>query len=180
MITQYDSFLNGYNMTPGGYTRNISGENNPMWGKKHTEETKEKNRLANRGENNPGYGKCRTNETKEKIRVANLGDKNPRYGKPGTMLGKTMSNCSRELIRISKIGTTSSEETKEKLRIARRGKTPARSHIWKIYRTNNRIDLTDHRKEWCVDNGYSDSQLSSLFHGKIKHYKDIIKVEKLT
>ena len=61
LIAQYDSFRNGYNMTTGGEgsrpseeTRRKlselhSGENNPFFGKRHTKESKKKNRDSNTG-----------------------------------------------------------------------------------------------------------------------------------
>lgn len=71
----------------------MSGENHPMFGKSHTEDTKEKMRAYAKNrpeehnkkisetqkerfkdpENNPMYGKHHSEETKEKIRQANLG-----------------------------------------------------------------------------------------------------------
>jgi hypothetical protein len=43
MITQYDSFNNGYNMTAGGDAGpSMIGENNPWYGKHPTEETKQR------------------------------------------------------------------------------------------------------------------------------------------
>lgn len=74
---------NGYNIKPGGCK--LFGEDNPFYGKHHTEETKrtlsEKNtgrvasdeerrmrRRINSGENNPFYGKSHTQETKAKIK----------------------------------------------------------------------------------------------------------------
>ena len=55
------------------------GENNPMFGKKQTEEAKqkiaEKNKGKLLGENNPMYRKKRTEETKNKIRLGNIGKK---------------------------------------------------------------------------------------------------------
>ena len=118
----YDTYKdeNHYNLTPGGdfnpmkvpeIAAKFSGENNPMYGKKHTPETKEKiskansgkkhtpearekMSKANSGENNPLYGKrgkesprfgCKhTPETKEKISKANSGENNPMYGKKHT------------------------------------------------------------------------------------------------
>ena len=49
---------------------NVSGENNPMFGKKHKKETVEKmkrNRRTQFGETNPFYGKSHSEETKRKI-----------------------------------------------------------------------------------------------------------------
>jgi hypothetical protein len=76
----------------------ISGENNPMWGKFHSEATKkkigqrsakkyfseeyrEKLRNASLGTNNPMWGKTHKEETKRKISEAQLGTKHHWYGK---------------------------------------------------------------------------------------------------
>ena len=78
---------NGYNILNGG--RKLFGEENPFYGKHHTEDTKEiiskKNtgRKANdeerkmrseinKGCNNPFYGKRHSNETKRKIKETNI------------------------------------------------------------------------------------------------------------
>jgi hypothetical protein len=45
----------------------LKGENNPFFGKRHTEETKEFNRKSNSGENNPNFGKPRSQVIKDKI-----------------------------------------------------------------------------------------------------------------
>lgn len=53
------------------YGVHMTGESNPFYGKKHTEETKKKtkeNRKDISGPNNPFYGKHHTEETKRKIR----------------------------------------------------------------------------------------------------------------
>lgn len=87
---------NHYNITPGGdfspaklpevrakISKAISGENNPMYGKKHTPETKAKISKANSGENNPMYGKKRNHseDTRKKISKAISGENHPMYGK---------------------------------------------------------------------------------------------------
>ena len=68
---------NGYNILKGG--KSLSGENNPFYGKRHTEEAKQKMSDKHKdlyiGENNPMYGKYHSDETKEKIKQKNL-DKN--------------------------------------------------------------------------------------------------------
>lgn len=86
----------GYNMSSGGIGGGIpneetrkklsqvnSGENNPMFGKKHTEETKSKIRqkkvgdknymYGKRGENSPSYGRKHTEAELEKMRNVNKG-----------------------------------------------------------------------------------------------------------
>ena len=127
-IKQYNSYIgwkdnNGYNMTEGGsgVKRIMSkkerkrmskmkkgkycGEKNPMFGKKHTDEVKEKISKINKGrvptkeqrekiskankgklcgEKHPNYGKCLSLETKAKISDSTKGEKNHFYGKHHT------------------------------------------------------------------------------------------------
>lgn len=73
----------------------FSKENNPFYGKNHTEETKTKLSEARkgifvgenhpmygkRGEDNPNFGKRHSNETLYKMSIANKGEKNHMYGK---------------------------------------------------------------------------------------------------
>jgi hypothetical protein len=57
-------------------SENIKGENNPFYGRKHTDETKQKIRELN-------IGKKLLEETKEKIKKSMTGENNPNYGKRG-------------------------------------------------------------------------------------------------
>ena len=99
----------GYNKTCGGISyitvsddtcekirqraleRDISGEKNPHYGKRHTEEVKAAQSARMKGKNNPNYGKPPTNkgvpltdERKAKMSAANQGKNNPFYGKHHT------------------------------------------------------------------------------------------------
>ena len=65
-------------------------------GKKHTEESKEKMRIALSGKNNGMYGKKHTDEARKKVSLATTGANNPFFGKKH------------------------SEETKQKMRLARK------------------------------------------------------------
>lgn len=85
--------LYGYNLASGGNSpvmnemarkhcsenhANIKGSNNPMYGKHHSEETKEKIRKTKEkyvGENATRYGAILSDETKRKISMANKGKK---------------------------------------------------------------------------------------------------------
>ena len=49
------------------------GKGTPMYGKHHTEETRQKLSQAKKGENNPMYGRTRTENTRNKIAIANGG-----------------------------------------------------------------------------------------------------------
>lgn len=71
---------------------NKLGENNPFYGKKHTDEFIEKMKSERKnwyhGENNPFYGKKHSEETKEKIRNSlpdMKGENNPFFGKTHTV-----------------------------------------------------------------------------------------------
>lgn len=81
-----------------------SGEGNPMFGRKHTEETREKFKLRKirRGKENPMFGRKMSEDTKNKIREASLGRvwseqqranrmKTMRYGEDHHMFGNTHS-----------------------------------------------------------------------------------------
>jgi group I intron endonuclease len=130
----------GYNMTCGG---------NTTQGYHHTEETKIKigQREYKTGSENPLFGKKRSDETKKKISEKNKGNKNflGRHhsektklkisnSKKGTHLtdeqkrklseinkGKTISDWHKKRISESKKGIPRSEETKEKCRQALKG-----------------------------------------------------------
>lgn len=120
-------FPKGYNKTCGGISkltvsddtreiirqnalaRNLSGENNPMYGQHHTDEVRAAQSARMKGENNPNYGKPpankgipHTDEEKAKISAAVSGEKNGFFGKHHT------------------------EEAKEKNRQAHLGKPNAR------------------------------------------------------
>jgi hypothetical protein len=76
----------------------LSGENNPMWNKSHSEETKrkigeksskkhyskeyrKKLSMASSGKNNPMWGRKHSDETKRKISETQIGDKHYWFGK---------------------------------------------------------------------------------------------------
>lgn len=109
LINKYNTTSrdSGYNMTNGGegilgyhHTKELkekfqikfSGENNPFYGKHHSDETKElisiKNKGKLSGENHPLYGTHRSDDVKEKISNARKQkyskDNHPLYGKVGS------------------------------------------------------------------------------------------------
>ena len=67
----------GYNILPGGGVK--SGKDNPMYGKHHSEESKQKNRESHiglyDGENNPMFGKLHSEESKKLISESLIGKK---------------------------------------------------------------------------------------------------------
>ena len=94
-IRYFDDFHNGYNRTEGGDGVRVFGKNNHMFGKSHSDETKQKisetrkrNKLA-AGENNPMFGRKHSDETCQKISEtqkhngSNAGENNPMFGRKG-------------------------------------------------------------------------------------------------
>lgn len=111
----------------------MSGENNPMYGKSamygkhHTEETKQKLSESKKGERNPmygmsgekapSYGKKWSEEMRMKFLAANSGEKHFMYG-------KNHSEETKRKMREFRLGFRQSEETKEKIRASRKDKKP--------------------------------------------------------
>lgn len=56
--------------TKNKISQSLSGNNNPFYGKHHTEEVRNKLSSMNKGKLNPNFGKHRSQETKEKIGVS--------------------------------------------------------------------------------------------------------------
>jgi hypothetical protein len=83
----------------------LTGENNPFYGKHHTEEAKEKNRQAHLGENNSRYGIHLSEETKKKISDANK----------ISLLGKHHTEETKKKMSDSQLGHVVSNDTKSKL-----------------------------------------------------------------
>lgn len=123
-----------------------TGEDNPMWGRHHTEksklkmsealkghlvseETRRKMSIATKNENNPFYGRHHTKEAIEKIRLANeglhLGENHPMYGK---------HHSEEAILKMSKShkGQKRSEESKRKQSESRKGMKFSEEHNQKI------------------------------------------------
>jgi len=111
----------GYNKTTGGRkgyymskeTRSImsqkmSGENNPMYGKSHTEESRSKISGRMSGENHPLFGKGHTNESRVIMSIAKSGENHPFFG-------KIRPEETRAKISESKLGNSQTEETRAKI-----------------------------------------------------------------
>lgn len=72
-------------LTPTEHRRlHKKGENNPLFGKHHTEESRKKMSEAMKGENNPLFGKHHSEETRRKMSEAKKGEKNSFFGKHHT------------------------------------------------------------------------------------------------
>lgn len=97
----------------------MSGENHPMWGKKHTDEWRKNNSLSHMGikpseetkrkQSESRIGSKRTEETRQKMRESSLGDKNSMYGRTGDKNPASKLNWSLvgEIRSLYETGTTS-------------------------------------------------------------------------
>ena len=75
-------------------SKDMKGESNAFYGKHHSEEKRRFWSETRKGvgcrENNPMFGKTHTNEAKQRLREANLGSNNPMYGKHHSEEAKRM------------------------------------------------------------------------------------------
>jgi group I intron endonuclease len=120
---------------------NYTKENHPMYGKKHTEESKQKMSESLKGlmtgENHPSYGKVKSPETIEKwkksVEGKFVGESNPFYGKSHTEGTKKkiseskVGKCGGE--NHPMYGKQHSEEAKEKMSKAKLGKEQNPEHV---------------------------------------------------
>ena len=108
------------------YSESVTGENNPMFGKTHSIETRRKiseNHADVSGENNPNYGKSCSDETKQKLSELRkgkfTGEDNPFYGKKHTEESKQKISEKRKGKFIGEnnpfYGKKHTEETKKKI-----------------------------------------------------------------
>lgn len=101
----------GYNLTSGGdgndsirteeykkfLSKRTTGKGNTFYGKRHSEETKEKLRIAStNGGPGDSTGIKRSEETKEKMSKSKMGDKNPSW-KGGITINSKFCRCGNEI-----------------------------------------------------------------------------------
>jgi len=89
----------------------MSGENSPRWGRKHSEKTKKKMSMAKIGK----LGKKHSEESKQKMSAARKGENNP-------MWGMKHSEETKKKISETNKGKKHSEETKRKMSESHKGK----------------------------------------------------------
>ena len=82
----------------------------------------------------------------------------------------------RKLSEIHK-GLLHTEETKRKISAAKRGKKNCLSKLWKITKNNGEEILVWGLYGWGKENNYHQHGLYSVYTGKYKKHKDVIKVE---
>jgi len=141
IIKQYNSRDKnyGYNVAPGGespWNRGLPPEQQPMFGKHHSEESKLKSSISNTGKIRTHYkvrskqikdkkygmtGRKHSNETKEKMSVAhsNISDET-RAKMSKNRFGSTISTETKLKMSEAKVGKKKSEQTKQKMSKSKR------------------------------------------------------------
>lgn len=103
-------------------------ENNPFYGKHHTEETRNIIRQKNKGKSPPNKGKHLSEETKQKISKAKKGkplsdaEKEARILVGNKLKGRKLTEEQKEKISAANKGKIISEESKKKMSDAKKGK----------------------------------------------------------
>jgi group I intron endonuclease len=179
LIIQYDSRNKekGYNLAPGGdsaWNTGLPAEQQPMYGKHHSEDSRKKISESNIGKLNPHSdewrekaskahkGRPKTEEWKKKISQSNLGVKR--------------SLDTRQAMSEAKLGSKLSEETKEKMSIPKKGK--AKSDDTRQKMSKSKIKLSFDKEIELIkyyNEGMKNKELSSLFEVSIPTIYAIIK-----
>ena len=133
-----------------------AGENHYLYGKSHSEETKRKQSEVKKGI-------IFTEEHKQKLSEVKK--------------GKSHSEETKRKQSEVKKGKSHSKETKRKLSEANKGEKNYRSKLWKITKNNGEEILVCGLYGWGKENNYHQNGLYSVYTGKYKKHKDVIKVE---
>lgn len=178
----------GYNISERADRPNpMIGENHYLYGKKHSEETKQKisQKMTGKmmGDKNPNYGKKYSEETKEKISEQMTGKKHSKEtkqrmsinnsGENHRMFGKTHTEATKKKMSEKKTGKKLSEETKKKIGFKSKGRLHSEEskrkmskslYIEKKKRRIERIDpKTGEVKEYkCIMDAVKEGFTNSL------------------
>ncbi|CAB4122695.1 Nuclease associated modular domain 3 [uncultured Caudovirales phage] len=128
------------------------GENNPMFGKKHSEESKQKMSISRKGRRPWNKDKQMNNEFKLKISNAMIGENNPMFGKKHS--DETKSYMSKIKYGNPNIKLQGREKTKEhKQKLSDINKEFLKSHI-AMNNNQKTIFITHDRSEEYLNNGW--------------------------
>lgn len=125
----YELIAEEYEKARRAWSKQMKGENHPMYGKRHTEEAKRKMSEKRKGQPSPNKGKKMSQETKQKLRERQTGKKysaevNKKKGLPGEknpFFGKTHSKEVKKKLSAIHKGKHLSEETRKKISDALKG-----------------------------------------------------------
>lgn len=151
------------NVLINGRPPTYRGEEHPFYGRKHTEETKQKiskrkkEQYASGEVINHQKGKPLTESAKRKISLANSGKK-----RTPEAIEKT---------RLKNLGKKQTEFQKQKAREANIKK-------WRIKKPDGEVIIIENLRLYCVENNLDQGNMCNVARGKLKQYKGYV-VEKL-
>lgn len=126
------------------------GKNNSFYGRKHSEATKIKQRLAKLGK--PSWNKGLTKETDERVRKSGENVSKVLLGKKNPKLSETRKRFFKE----GKLKIIHSEETKQKIRITKLGKPKPSGFGEKISKIKRKAYIEGKIKVWNKGNGIEE------------------------
>ena len=139
-----------YNISNGG------DGNAPMTGRKHSIESKEKNRLSHLGKPSRMKGKHMSEEHKEKIRQSTL-------GRLGSFIGKTHSMQTREKIRKARLGVKRKPFTEKHIENIKKNHVGFKGcEAWnkgKTKETDERIRLSIDKSSETIRNQFKNGRI---------------------
>lgn len=148
-----------YNLQNSGKGVILMGNRNPFYGKKHSDETKQKLREIN-------IGRKHTEETIKKLRLINKGKNHPLYQ-------KHHSDSTKIKMRLSHIGKQHSDETKQKIRQLQRGEKSSCFKGYIICVSGEYQGLSKTARDWSELIGVPTNSFYTHINGKC--YKKGIK-----
>lgn len=164
--------------------RDYNGEKNPMYGKKHTLEIKEKiskintgrilsdehkEKISNKikGKNHPMYGKKHTDESKNKIRCKHLGKtglvgvNHPMYGKHHSIKSKLKISKSLKGKMVGDKNPSKRQDVRNKMRLSRINDLKSKyGQIWPNYNNNacKYFDKINDEFEWNLQHALNGGE----------------------
>lgn len=134
-----------------------TGENHPMFGMKHSDETLSRMSQVHSGEANGFFGKSHNTKSLEKMRAAKIGFTPHNKGKktPREIVDK---------IAAAKTGSRHTQETKDKM-------SESRSQDWIVTLPGGEEIAVTNLEKYCKDNGLTAPALRMVVSGARKHHK---------
>jgi hypothetical protein len=140
------------NILDSGRPPAFKGEEHPWYGRKHTEESKQKMSQTKKEYYalNPKVGTKHTEETKQKISRANK--------------GKKPSPEAIEKTRQGNLGKKQTEHQKQRVRETRQKK-------WRVITPEGLELIIINLRKYCLENGLDQGNMANVAYGRLKQYK---------
>ena len=182
-IAKYNTYNKGYNSTIGGEgwvkgtkqspetIAKKTGKNHPMYGKKHSEETRKKMSESHKGKPSWNKGIPMSKETRAKLSKINIGKPSPNKGnKYSEKTRLKISNNRKNQLPPMK-NKKHSEHTKRKI-------SNSKSNTYEITKPNGEIEIIKNLSTYCKNNKLYYISMTGLSSNRIQYYKNY-KVRKI-